>query len=307
MSRKWWKSTITIACMDLREFIALMIVLVAAGCGTFFGLGAGRSTVMVSLEQQQLEPVELGKARFVYDDFGHISGKTLDTNALPWKLTAAALVFYEADRAGASVTVDTLRNILQRYGFIYPARIDNWTTAPLRDASPLGQITGYVSNDIAGIRFEVANFSCAACHAGRLFDADGEPTDTVWLGLPNTSLNLDQYTNAVFRSLRHGLANESELVEVVQRLYPKIDDKEMGALTRFVIPRSRERLELLAASIGRALPYENGGPGVTNGLAALKLRLGIADPHRLMDDFGFVSIPELGGTALRSSLLSDGV
>jgi len=293
--------------MYIREIIALMIALFVAGCATFIGLGAGRSSVMASLEQQQLTQIDLGKARFAYDDFGHISGQTLETTALPWKLIVAVLILYESDHEGAPANLDTLRSILQRYGFVYPARIGNWTTAPLNNTYPLGLITGHVSNKLAGIRIEVANFSCAACHAGRTFDAEGEPTDTAWLGLPNSSVDFDQFADAIYRGFHYALANESKLVEIILRLYPEIDEKEMRALSKFVIPRTRERFKLLADSIGRAVPYEQGGPGVTNGFAALKLRLGIAQPHRYMNDFSFVSIPELGGTVLRSSLLSDGI
>lgn len=297
--------------MSHRTFERLLAIVLATsslgGCGFFGGFAAGRSETMTRLERSPVDAVALGRARFAYEDFGHLSAKTLRTNAVPWKLVSAALVFEAVEREGAPPNRQTLRRLLEEHGFIYPDAILNWPEAPIETNVPLGLLIGTVSRALPRVDIEVSNLSCASCHAGRLYDDRGAPSQRAWLGLPNTSLDLDAYTRSVYRSLRFGLAREAELMVVLRLLYPDIGERELRSLERFVIPESRRRLEKLAATIGQPLPYAQGGPGTTNGLAALKVRLGIVDPNQLMQDASYVSIPDLGGTPLRSSLVYDGV
>ncbi len=290
---------------------SLLLVMFAttllSGCAFFSGFAGGRSDMMVRLEQAPMDEITLGKARFVYEDFGHLSTDTLRTNAVPRKLVGAALVLYATEQSGAPPNQEALRLILEEYGFIYPDTILNWLEAPTPADVPLGFVTGRVSRPLPPVDIEVSNLSCASCHAGRLYDGDGAPTGQAWLGLPNTSLDLDAYTLAVYRSLQFGLAREADLMAMVGLLYPDIRDSELESLERFVIPETRRRIERLATTIGQPLPFRQGGPGASNGLAALKLRLGVASATEHLPDASYVSIPDLGGTALRSSLVYDGI
>jgi hypothetical protein len=71
-----------------------------------------------------------------------------------------------------------------------------------------------------------------------------------------------------------------------------------------VLPRVAE----LDCTVSGPSPYSNGGPGRTNGVAALKLRLGLfSADYRQSGEHGFTSIPDLGNRSLRSSLLYDGL
>jgi len=55
-------------------------------------------------------------------------------------------------------------------------------------------------------------------------------------------------------------------------LFPEITDNVLTALRHLVPPRVRSRLAELKTG-GRALPFLNGSPGATNGVAALKIVL----------------------------------
>ncbi len=288
------------------NLLLLVSAIALAGCAGFLSFTAGRSSIMTDLEQQPLSKEQLGKARFVYDDFGHLTEDTLETNALPWILTTAALVMYETRQSDTTADARLLRDIYQRYGFIYPSEIGNWSGGLIDRSKPLGLVTGRISRAVPSLEIEVANFSCASCHAGRLYDGAGDPTDTVWLGLPNSSLDLDAYTDAVFHSLQFAVQNERRLSATIEQMYPDVAEDELRTLLGYLVPLVRERLATLQQRLGRALPFRNGGPGATNGLAALKIRLGLSAADQPMNEPAYVSIPQLGNLSLRSSLLSDG-
>lgn len=294
--------------MKKSRLLAIVAILLwVAGCAGFLSFTKGRSSMMTKLEQSALSAEDLGRARFVYDDFGHLTVDTLSTNALPWKLTSAALVLYETRVSGDAAEESVLRDIYQRYGFVYPSALVNWKDGPIDERKPIGIVTGSISRTIPDLSIEVANFSCASCHAGRLFDSNGIPTNDVWLGLPNTSLDLDGYTDAVFRSLRYAVQNEEALVATVQQMFPDVREDELNAITRYLVPLARDRLTTLESGINRALPFLNGGPGTTNGLAALNIRLELASADQPMNVPAYVAIPHLVDLGFRSSLLSDGV
>jgi len=160
---------------------------------------------MVEAEGEELPPAAMGMLRFALDDFGGLSSATLETNALPYRLVAAALVLEEEARTGTRMERGDLPRIFRRFGFLYPERIANWSGAARpRSDQPLGLVTGMVKGPTPLVRIEAATLGCASCHGGALYDAAGRPTGEAWLGLPNTSLDLDAYVWAVYRALRHG-------------------------------------------------------------------------------------------------------
>lgn len=256
---------------------------------------------------EDADPSSRGAAAFVGAGFGGISLTALETNAIPWKLVAAALVLEEQAR-DPSVPADaaTLRRVMQRFGFLYPAQLDGLPpgTSPTFDAKPLGMTHGFIA-PVGGARVEVANLGCAACHAGVAYRADGTPDPARAVpGMANTSLDLESYTQAIFVALK-SRADDPALLAMTERLFPDMGWQERASLRWIVLPLARSRLETLAGA-ERALPFPNGLPGATNGVAALKLQTGTPLKGGGAEDRGFVSIPDLALRHRRSRLLADG-
>ncbi|HET9767246.1 MAG TPA: hypothetical protein VFS60_10380 [Thermoanaerobaculia bacterium] len=243
-----------------------------------------------------------GAETFLHHDFGGLSFHTLKTNAVPYKLAATALLLDHSRREGTPVELAELRRILTRHGFIFPDAIDNWSGSRSPFERPLGMVSGWISP----LRIDAVNLGCAGCHAGVLYDARGEPTRQVWLGLPNTSLDVEGYTQDVYRSLAAALDDPRRLSDTAARLFPEMGGLERWTLRHLLIPKARRRIEALRRGVDAPTPFSNGGPGRTNGVASLKLQLGLLGPGRAEGEVGFTSIPDLAWRPLRSSLLYDG-
>ena len=282
--------------------LLLLATLLLCGCS-----GKGRSAAMLEAEEMELSPAAMGMVRFALDDFGGLSSATLETNALPYRLVVAALVLEEEARTGAPMQRTDLPRIFRRHGFLYPDRIANWRGAarPASDA-PLGLVTGMVKGPTPFVRIEAAALGCASCHAGTLYDAAGRPTGEAWLGLPNTSLDVDAYVWAVYRGLQRAARDPGALARRAAEIFPEMSGRERMTLRRILLPRVRARMAELERTIGAPTPFSNGGAGRTNGVAALKRQLGLLAADRTHPEAGFTSIPELGSRQLRSSLLYDG-
>lgn len=253
-----------------------------------------------------------GAAAFAAGGFGGISQTSLETNAVPFKLVAAALVMDEqASDPTANTDLATLRRVMQRFGFLYPESVEGMPTGmrlPLTETrsaeKPLGMTHGFIA-PLGGTRVEVANLGCAACHAGVSYLPDGTPEPgRAVLGMPNTSLDLESYTQAIFTALRRH-ASDPALLTMADTLFPQMSWQERASLRWIVLPLARSRLETLAGA-SRALPFPNGLPGATNGVAALKLQMGTPLLEGGPGDRGIVSIPDLALRQRRNSLLADG-
>lgn len=252
-------------------------------------------------------PQEQGAAAFVGESFGGISQHALETNAIPWKLAAAALVLDERSRnPEAEASLATLRSVLQRFGFLFPDTIEGMpgSLAFELGEKPLGMTHGTIA-PIGGSMVEVANLGCASCHAGVSYDADGNPDlSRAVPGMPNTSLDLESYTQAIFLAMRDHSDGDA-LLDMADTLFPDMSWRERVSLRWLVLPLARARLDELEGS-DRALPFPNGLPGATNGVAALKQQSGTALLGGGKEDRGFVSIPELALRHRRNRLLADG-
>lgn len=276
--------------------VILGLVLLALGaCDFLRGYAEGHSTRLRPYEEADLTTAQLGAARFVFDDFGGLSTDTLETNAVPWKLVAAALVLERYP--GEPATADHLRAVLTSYGFIIPRSIANW---PLADQpsfeKPLGLVNGLVRRDLPAIEVEAANLGCSSCHAGVTYDATGAPQPEAWLGAPNTSLDLDAYVDGVERALAAATKKPAATFAAVKQMFPDVTAQELQTL--------ETRVERLASS-ERAHPFRHGGPGRSNAVEALKQRLHIAAGERAATSG--VSIPAVGDLSLRWSMLADGI
>lgn len=287
----------------VRPLVIALLGLSAAGCD--FG-ASGRSTEMAEFERtaqaQAATAAQTGATRFLFDDFNGLSTHTLEASAVPWKVAATVLVLHH--HPDQPPTQEALRSQLQRYGLFVPTAVANWPTPAAPDFSrPMGLVSGPVERRLPSIEIEVATIGCASCHAGTLYDASGTPTLAAWLGLPNTSLDLDAYADAVLAALRAHRDRRDEVLAAIPVLFPDTRERELKTLRRFVWPRLVKRLDELAG--GDALPFRNGGPGRSNGIDALRLRLGA--PVSDAGDAATVSIPGLADRSLRSALLVDGL
>lgn len=263
----------------------------------------------VTLASGTWTPEQRGAWAFRYAGFGGLAADPLESHAVPWKLVAAALVL-DARQRGSRLPLDprSLRPILSRFGFLFSRTVGNWPAGVPRSADdvlPLGMTRGTLS-PIRGLPVAIANLGCAACHAGTTYGADGRATpQRAWLGMPNSSLDLESYTVAVFDALRRQGRQPDTLLAATTTMFPAMSARERFALRRLVLPRVARRLDALAGQ-GRPLPFPNGLPGRTNGVAALKMALGVPLAGGGAGELGFVSIPDLGARTWRRSLLVDG-
>ena len=275
-------------------------------------LWGGARTERESLTRPSLAPgagmVAQGAAAFEGAGFGGISMEALASNAVPWRLVAAALVLDEQARdPSAKIDRATLSRVLARFGFLTDARVVNRPAGVVggrNDDMSLGFTTGDLA-PIGGSLVRVANLGCAACHAGVAYGADGMPDPRrAMLGMPNSSIDLEAYTMAVFRAMRR-FAGSDRLLPATTALFPEMNWRERATLRMLVLPLARRRLASLAGA-DRPLPFPNGAPGSTNGVAALKAALGLPLIGGGAGDAGVVSIPDLGDRVWKTSLLADG-
>jgi hypothetical protein len=101
--------------------------------------------------------------------------------------------------------------------------------------------------------------------------------------MPNTSLDLEAFTATAYAALKRALADEPGLMAAIERLFPRMGLREKLTLRWLAIPRGKDAVAKLQASIDRPLPFPNGVPGSTNGVAALKHRLHVTARDRFND------------------------
>ena len=264
-----------------------------------------RSARLLAWEAGRAPAQERGAALFSYGDFGAIDLDTLETSALPWPVLAASLALHEAQ--GAPAAWPLVERAFKRFGFLYPETLTGLSTAVPVQGAPLGFSIGTLTRTVPPLRMDVLNIGCAACHAGPTYGADGIADVTKAVpGMPNTSLDLETFTATAYAALKRALADEPGLMTAMERLFPQMGLREKLTLRWLAIPRGRAALARLQASIDRPLPFPNGVPGSTNGVAALKHQLRLTARDRFHDGAGFVSVPVLADRFWRSALLADG-
>lgn len=250
---------------------------------------------------------ERGALLFAFGDFGGLDTEAMETVAVPWRLTSAALVLAQTpeDMSRAS-----LRRIMSGYGFLHPETIENW---PADAAAPpsvevLGITLGVARRSLPPMALQIGNIGCAACHSAPVYDGEGRPElQRVWLGAPSPSIDLESYTRDLFTALRTGLERPDALIDAARRLHPEMSEQEVRTLRLFILPRARDRMARIDPAEG-PLPFSNGLPGATNGVAALKFQHGLLAnvPDARSQETGVTSIPHLADRSWRSALLWDG-
>ncbi len=291
----------------IRYILALLAILLLVAAAGWLMAKPENEAVSRPVLAADADAQARGAAAFLGAGFGGISVESLDSSAIPWKLATAALVLDERQRdASAAADRATVRRVLRRFGFLYPDRIANLPPGIVwRDGDkPLGITHGSIA-PVGGTTVEVANLGCAACHAGATYDAAGAARpDRAWLGTPNGALDLEAYTQAVYDAMRRHTGSDA-LLDMAQTLYPEMDWNERQSLRWLVMPLAKRRLAELRGQ-RRPLPFPNGAPGSTNGVAALKYALGAPLAGGGPGDDGVVSVPELGRREWRNALLTDG-
>jgi len=286
------------------------LALTLTACQSVQDLVRGRMTAEAdALDRAALQETLEGQGAllFAFGDFGGLDTDAMQTVATPWRLTSAALVLAQTPE---DISQASLRRIMARYGFLHPTEIANWPA----DASPppgedtLGVTLGLARRTLPPIELQIGNMGCAACHAGPVYDEKGRPqTDQAWLGATNPSLDLEAYTRDLFAALQLGLERPDALIDAARRLHPDMSEREVRTLRDFVLPRVRTRMAGIDPTQG-PLPFSNGLPGATNGVAALKFQHGLLTDGAGAQarETGFTSIPHLADRAWRSALLWDG-
>ena len=248
---------------------------------------------------------------FVLSDLGGISRSTLETNALPYRVVATALILEHERARGTALGRGDLPMLFRQYGFLPAPRIANWPAhLPGPELTrPLGMVSRTISGPTPLIRIDAVTLGCASCHAGPTYDANGAPNpDVAWLGFPNTSLDLEAYTQAVYRGLKLAAANPDAFRARAHKLFPEMGFAERTTLRFVLMRRLKTRMRELQRGVDAPLPFSSGGAGRTNGAAALRHRFGLPVARdSSVESTAFTSIPDLSHRGLRSSLLYDGV
>ena len=246
------------------------------------------------------DPTAEGALRFVYDDLGGLSTHTLQTFALPYKLTTTALAMYRQVTPEPGVS----KTILEQYGLYIPDKIVNWPNANAPTIErPLGLVHGQVTLAFPKIDVDAVNNGCATCHGGHLYDAQGLPTKDAWLGLPNTSFDGEAYNRDLFSALTLILETPfDQVIQSIKKIYPNVSESEIASIKNVVLPAVKRR----SKNVSSFVEFDLGAPGITNGAAAAKLYL---DPATVSHekDTAFTAVPNILGVGLRSSFLYDGL
>ena len=282
----------------------------AAGCAAL-GSMKGSSRDLNATRRAAPDRVPLGQARLIFDDFGTLDTYALNSVASPWKLYSTALLLSTAPELHLPIEHSSLRPVLEHFGFLFPDSIGNWNAAigpqPRFTDAPIGMTRGMIRGLLPGLGLEVHNNGCATCHSGAVYDAGGLPTRTAWVGLPSVSIDLEGYATAVFAGLKIGMRDERAFVKSMEHVHPGMSGGEKFTYRHFVLPRLRRELPKIVAARDRALAFHNGGPGLTNGVAALKLQLALISRLDYAPlEMALTSIPDLSDRAFRTSVLYDG-
>jgi len=279
------------------------------------GMLAGRivasSESMDTLDIEKMSPAIRGAVKFAFGDFSGLSSETLRVSAAPWTLTTAALALNAVGGDISSVSAELIPDVFRRFGFHFPQRLENWPDELQQPEIryPLGQNVGTAARMLPPIAVTIGNIGCPACHSSVMYDENGLPDTTrVLLGAPNTSINLNAYTDALYDSLRT-YADEAQdglLWQAIEKLYPELSARERLTLKFATLPLLRERLAELEATIDRLIPYRGSLAGATNGLDSLRARLDLIPPGSLVEKSAFDSVPDLGGRLFRDRFLNTG-
>lgn len=275
--------------------------------------------------QNLFKATQSGQARFLLDDFGSLNAKGLiNGNIIPIKVYFTALLMADDERSKRALNSRDVPAVMERYGFIRPASFANWRS-DLAPAPALPMVSGFIRSTIdfpvpwgfqpfvkiRRARLEVGNITCAACHSGVTYDATGAATKAVWLGAPNSSLNIDGFFDQIYRGLKLGMADKKAFLRKIRQAYPQLDaleEKTIAALLPMIDKElAKYKKGYDKTGVDRVLNFPNGGPGLTNGIGAFKRLIHPKTKYEYHpDEAGIVSIPDISYRGFRSSFTYDG-
>jgi hypothetical protein len=277
----------------------------AAGCRSlgraWRGYAEAESQAVPPRGSAAWNDAEWGAFYALHGDFGALTTDNLGFGAAPWKLLVALAEVAPSPFYGEGAT--PWRKVdgqpLRRFGFVYNAVLAGPPPAPAAaEGAPV--LTSVRGAGTAAAPFGVVRGTAerSACHAGRLWDAEGRPTNEVWWGVPNHALDLDALGDALLRAIDDAHARDDALVAAVKGAFPSVSEDELDGLRTFVLSRAREHLRGARARWGALHPWRYGGPGLFNGPALLHERLA-EDPSLLRVEEmprAYVKVPNLFGT-----------
>ncbi len=251
----------------------------------------------------QVAPSEL-KA-FMDSDFDSIHSEALKTHAVPLKILLPALILEGRSQGWIASDSYDYQAVFKRAGLTYPdnvifnSKIYAWKSNIL----PAGLVQKEMNFGI-GAKVKMANLSCVACHSGSEYDQRGVKLNNLILGAPSDSFNPEVYVGSIYQGMKKVSQNWELTYKMIDHLFPETKIREKLLLKTFIRMQVNSYVKKHSA-LDRGTPFNNGGPGLTNGVASLKNVLGLDTAEG--SDTGFTSIPSLGDRGFRSSLLYDGV
>lgn len=293
--------------MKTRIFTLLFVSLLLSGC--FYT--ETTSTDLNHYNSAYPQDANHYQIQLLFGDFKGLSTETLQTNAIPLKLAVTALVMKRHHEKNLPLEFSTFTSALKEYGFMLPEKIENLDPkiTPPNFTYPMGLIRGdLVITKPTKLQFEMGNVTCAVCHSGRTYDAQGFATNRAWLGLPNTSINLQGYTQEIYDSFKFIQNVKSEFFKNLKVIYPDIKDVEYKSISKFVYPEVSKQVAAFEAGSDTVLAFINGPAGMANAIGAFKRVFGIYKPGTFEPkERGSVNIPDMSYKAFKTNYTVDGI
>ncbi|MEC9284319.1 MAG: hypothetical protein VX642_16510 [Bdellovibrionota bacterium] len=308
----------------MKNIFLVLGILFLNACGAF----KGRVELWEETYKKAETLEERGATNFLYYDFKSLNGHAMETSVLPWKLVVASLLWDQRESSDwdsssrskiISLRDKKLRAKMESFGLMYPDRILNVPQSLQKPKQgPMGIFRGTLKNKFIGAEMEGSGIGCIACHGARAYDKDGFPTNDMYIGLGSTSFNPEMYVSEVWKGLSEVPDHSLDMYNYILKIFPDISKKERDTFRRALRTKSRHRffgmdeiysqIKKIKKTMDTAVPFSNGGQGITNGVANLKFQFGLIERDQFhSEETGFTSIPVIFDRGFRSSLLYDGV
>jgi mono/diheme cytochrome c family protein len=264
-------------------------------------------------ESRAWSPAAWGGLYVLHGDFGSLTTDNLSTNAVPWKLVQALPdVVPEPFFAGGEYGWQpSPAEPLRRFGIVYGATLAGPPGLAQRSTwreVPVGYARGTVRRTFPDVTLDIASTNCSMCHLGRTWDAAGQPTDQVYWGVPNHSVDFDALIAAITRAALDPRATDEALLAAMARRFPAMEAGEVATYRKYVLPAFKKAVRDAQARWGSLHPWRFGGPGFSHGLALL--RDALTDHRERLSPLDFppahVKIPNLFSVTQKRWLLIDG-
>lgn len=242
---------------------------------------------------------------FVESDFDSIHLQSLKTHAVPLKILIPALILEGRSKGWIEKESFDYKEVFKRAGLTYPDNMiyNSKVYAWKPDVIPAGLVQKEMDFGI-NAKIKMVNLSCIACHSGSEYNQQGKKVNNLVIGAPSDTFNPEMYVGSIYRGMKKVTQDWDRTYKIINRVFPETKLKEKFLLKTFIRSQVNAYVKDHAA-IDRGTPFNNGGPGLTNGVASLKNVLGLDTNEGSAS--GYTSIPSIGDRGFRTSLLYDGV